>query len=315
MRYIKDMKDGDQINGIYLCKQKNTLKTKTGKSYYALILQDKTGTVDAKVWELNNGIGNFESGDFIAVVGGITLYQSNLQLSLTRIRKASEGEYDPKDYMPVSERDMGEMCKEMSSYIASVKEPHLNELLRKIYVEDPKFAIAFKNQSAAKSMHHGFVGGLLEHTLSVTSMCDYLAGKYTFLKRDLLITAALLHDVGKVEELSPFPKNDYTDEGQLLGHIYIGACKVEREAAGIDGFPPVLLTELVHCILAHHGKLEYGSPKKPALAEAVALNFADDCDAKMEALKEVFSETKETNEGFIFSRMFDNNIRRTEGIK
>ncbi len=315
MRYIKDMRDGDQIHDTYLCKQKNALKTKAGKNYYALTLQDKTGTIDAKVWDLNNGIGSFETGDFINVTGNITLYQSNPQLSLTRIRKASDGEYDPNDYMPVTERDMNEMCREMSAYIASVKEPHLNALLRKIYVEDPKFAVEFKNHSAAKSMHHGFIGGLLEHTLAVTSMCDFLCGRYPFLKRDLLITAALLHDVGKVEELSAFPKNDYTDEGQLLGHIYIGACRVERTAAGIEGFPQVLLTELVHCILSHHGKLEFGSPKKPSLAEAVALNFADDCDAKMEAMKEMFSESKEVNERFIYSRMMDNNMRKTEGIK
>ena len=177
--------------------------------------------------------------------------------------------------------------------------------------EDEEFAAAFKKSSAAKTVHHGFIGGLLEHTLSVTKLCDYYCSAYPILKRDLLLTAAICHDIGKTKEISPFPENDYTDDGQLLGHIVMGAQMIGERAAKIEGFPHSLLTEVQHCILAHHGELEYGSPKKPALAEAMALNFADNTDAKMETFTELVNSTQET--GWLgYNRMFESNIRVTQ---
>lgn len=170
----------------------------------------------------------------------------------------------------------------------------------------------FKFHSAAKSVHHGFVGGLLEHTLGVTKNCAYFAEAYSILNADLLIAAAIFHDIGKMEELSVFPENDYTDEGQLLGHIMIGAMKVKERIASIPNFPRKLENELIHCILAHHGELEFGSPKKPALAEAVALAFADNLDAKMETMREAFSNVPEGNTDWLgFNRLFESNIRMT----
>ena len=163
--------------------------------------------------------------------------------------------------------------------------------------------------SAAKSVHHGFVGGLLEHTLSVTRFCDFMVKSYPILNRDLLITAAILHDIGKTKELSLFPQNDYTNDGQLLGHIMIGAEMVHDAAQKIDGFPQELENQLKHCILAHHGELEYGSPKKPAMVEAVALNLA--ADAKMETLTELFDAAPAGNEWLGYNRFFESNIRRT----
>ena len=161
-------------------------------------------------------------------------------------------------------------------------------------------------------MHHGYVGGLLEHTLGVTKNCDFYAQMYPMLNRDLLLTAAIFHDIGKLDEISPFPQNDYTDEGQLLGHIMIGAAKVQERINTIEGFPEVRARELIHCILAHHGELEFGSPKKPAIAEAVALSFADNIDAKMETMKEALGNVAEGDlkwQGF--NRLFDSNIRKT----
>ena len=189
-----------------------------------------------------------------------------------------------------------------------------NEYLRKIaeafFVQDEAFAKVFKKSSAAKAVHHGFVGGLLEHTLSVTKLCEYYTKAYPALNKDLLITAALFHDIGKTKELSLFPENDYTDDGQLLGHIVIGSEMIGEKAKKIEGFPAVLLGELKHCILAHHGEFEYGSPKKPALIEAVALNFADNTDAKMETLTELFSATQET--GWLgYNRLLETNVRKT----
>ena len=174
------------------------------------------------------------------------------------------------------------------------------------------FAKRFKFHSAAKSVHHGFVGGLLEHTLSVTRLCAFFADTYSILNRDLLLAAAMLHDVGKLEELSVFPANDYTDEGQLLGHIAMGMEIVGARIRAIEGFPAKLANELKHCILAHHGELEYGSPKKPALPEAVALHFADNLDAKMETMRELFANVPEGNTDWQgYNRLFESNIRRS----
>ena len=179
-------------------------------------------------------------------------------------------------------------------------------------MEDTEFIKVFKGNSAAKTVHHGFIGGLLEHTLSVVRLCDYYTKAYPILNGDLLITAAMLHDIGKTKELSAFPVNDYTDDGQLLGHIMIGAEMIHDKAREIPGFPARLESELKHCILAHHGELEYGSPKKPALAEAVALNMADNTDAKMETLTEIFRAAGNNKDWLGFNRLFESNLRKTE---
>lgn len=174
------------------------------------------------------------------------------------------------------------------------------------------FERRFKFHSAAKSVHHGFVGGLLEHTLGVTKNCDYFAKMYPVLNRDLLLTAAIFHDIGKLKELSTFPENDYTDAGQLLGHIMIGAEWVGDAIKSIDGFPVVLANELKHCILAHHGELEFGSPKKPALVEALALSFADNIDAKMETFRELLVNVPENDTKWQgYNRFMETNFRRT----
>lgn len=311
MRYIGELREGEMVKETYLCKTKQILKTKAGKSYYSLLLQDKTGTIDAKVWELNGGIENFEAMDYIHVEGQVISFQSSLQFNIKRIRVSQEGEYDPVDFMPMTSKDIEQMYKDILSYIKQIKEPHLKKLVESFFVEDAVFVKAFKFHSAAKSVHHGFIGGLLEHTLSVVKLCDYLANNYEIINRDLLITSALFHDIGKLDELSIFPENDYTDDGQLLGHIYIGTEKISARIRTIPNFPIKLANELKHCILAHHGELEYGSPKKPALVEAMALNFADNTDAKLETMKEIFSSSDEKAEWLGYNRFFESNIRRT----
>ena len=313
MTYIQEYKEGNKFSGIYLCKSKQVLKTKAGKTYYSMILQDKTGVIDAKVWELNNGIEDFSEMDFIMTEGMITMFQGSRQVNVSRIRKAQDGEYDPAEYIPASKYDRDEMYEELKKYILSIQAPHLKELAEKYFVKDAGFIKAFKEHSAAKSVHHGFVGGLLQHTLSVTKLCDVYAASYPVLDRDLLITAAIFHDIGKMWEISEFPANDYTDEGQLLGHIFLGAELIGKEAALIPGFPPVLARELRHCILAHHGELEYGSPKKPAMAEAMALSFADNLDAKMETITEEYDKAEPTLQWLGFNRLLDSNIRQSSG--
>lgn len=313
MTYIEEYKEGNKFFGIYLCKSKQILKTKAGKTYYSLILQDKTGVIDGKVWELNNGIEDFDSMDFIMTDGMVTSFQGNRQVNISRIRKAQECEYNPADYIPASKYDIDGMYEELKGFISSIKEPHLKRLTESCYIDDEQFVKRFKMHSAAKSVHHGFIGGLLQHTLAVTKMCDFMAANYGILDRDLLITAAIFHDIGKVYELSEFPANDYTDDGQLLGHIFIGAELIGNKVKEIPGFPKVLATELRHCILSHHGELEYGSPKKPAIAEAMALNFADNADARLETMTEIYEKSDPTTEWLGFNRIVDSNIRQSSG--
>lgn len=312
MKYIKDYKDGDRVFDIYLCKHKISAVTKNGKPYDTVVLQDKTGTIDAKVWDPNNaGIAEFDSLDYIEVYGDITSFQGALQVNVKRIRKCQEGEYAPADYLPVSRFDREEMYQELLSYINGVEDTYLKQLLQEFFVKDQAFISAFKQSSAAKTVHHGFVGGLLQHTLGVTKLCDYYCSTYPMLKRDLLITAAICHDMGKTKEISLFPENDYTDAGQFLGHIVIGVEMIGEKVRNIPGFPEVLANELKHCILAHHGEYEFGSPKKPAIMEAMALNLADNTDAKMETFTEILENSKDNNGWLGFNRLFDSNLTGT----
>lgn len=312
MRYIETFHEGNHISDIYLCKTKQIQLTKTGKEYGNLILQDKTGTIEAKIWDLSSpGVGEFDAMDYVHIEADVTLFQNANQLNVRRIRTAREGEYVEADYLPVSKKEIGKMYEELLGFVRSVKNPWLNQLLSGYFVEDKEFAKAFQFHSAAKTVHHGFVGGLLEHTLSVVKLCDYYAGYYKTLNRDLLLTAAMFHDIGKMQELSRFPENDYTDDGQLLGHIMIGTEMISERIRQLPDFPPRLASELKHCILAHHGELEYGSPKKPALLEALALNFADNTDAKMETMIEALAAGG-TNKGWLgYNRLLETNIRKT----
>lgn len=316
MRYINELHEGDRVGDIYLCKQRQSAVTKNGKPYDNVLLQDKTGVIDGKIWDPNSlGIDEFDALEYVEIVGDVTSFAGALQLNIKRVRRVSEGEYDPADYLPVSENSTDDMYGQILKYVNSVKNPWLSQLLTKLFVENKEFVETFQKHSAAKTVHHGFIGGLLEHTLGVTKLCDYYAERYPLLNRDLLITASLCHDVGKTKELSSFPMNDYTDDGQLLGHIIIGTEMLHDIIREIPDFPTVLASELKHCILAHHGELEYGSPKKPALAEAVALNLADNTDARLETLTEVFASAKEKKEWIGYNRLFESNLRRTGDIE
>ena len=312
MKYLNELKEGDRISDIYLCKHKASAVTKNGKSYDNVILQDKTGTMDAKVWDPNSpGIAEFDAMDYIEVVGEVNSFMGSLQVNVKRVRICREGEYNPADYLPVSEKSIDVMFSELLGIIGSIQNEYLKQLLDSFFIQDQDFIKAFRMSSAAKAVHHGFVGGLLEHTLSVTKLCDYYCTAYPMLKRDLLLTAAMCHDIGKVKELSAFPTNDYTDDGQFLGHIVMGSQMVAEKAAQIPGFPHQLLIQVQHCILAHHGKYEYGSPKLPALMEAVALNYADDTDAKMETFKEILNNNVGNMEWLGFNRLFESNLKAT----
>lgn len=316
MKFIQELRENDFIkNEIYLCKSKQTLTGKSGKSYVSLILQDKTGTIDAKIWDFSNEIEQYDAMDFVHIDARVTSFQDALQLNISRIYKGREGEYYPEDYFPVSTKDVETMYREIKEFVGSIKDLNLKTLAEDFFIHNTEFIKDFKYHSAAKSVHHSFVGGLLEHTLSVVKLCNYYTTSYPILNRDLLITAALFHDIGKMEELSTFPENDYTDDGQLLGHIFIGANTVSSHIKKMTKFPVKLANELIHCILAHHGELEYGSPKKPATAEAMALHFADNTDAKMQTVTEMLTSSDPKVEWLGYQRLFESNIMRSTKSK
>lgn len=314
MKYIETLRDGMHVKEIYLCKAKSIALTKNGKEYGNLTLQDKTGQLDGKIWNLGSpGVRDFEAMDFVEVDGSVTVFNGANQLNINMIRRAPEGSYDANDYFPASEKNIGEMQQALKELILSVKNPYLKELLGKFF-GDGDFVKRFSAHSAAKSVHHGFIGGLLEHSLSVAQLCDMTAKHYGgMVDRDLLVTAAILHDVGKLKELSAFPTNEYTDAGQLLGHIMIGALWVSNTADSIRDFPERLKNELTHLILSHHGELEFGSPKKPALMEAMILSFIDNMDAKVETMHEAFENKQPQNaDGWLgFNKLLESNIRKT----
>ena len=311
MKYIKEYREGDRVSDVYLCKHKQSAVTKNGKQYENVILQDKTGTIDAKIWDPNSaGIDEFDALDYIGVYGDVTSFNGALQVNIKRVRKCQEGEYNPADYLPMSPYDIEEMYRELLYYVDGIENQYLKTLLELFFVKDEAFVKAFKRSSAAKTVHHGFVGGLLQHTLSVAKLCAFYCERYERLTKDLLIAAALCHDIGKIKELSFFPENDYTDEGQFLGHIVMGTEMVGEKIRQIPNFPSIIESELKHCILAHHGEYEFGSPKKPAIMEAVALNFADNTDAKMQTFTEMLEGN--TNTGWLgFNRLFDSNVKGT----
>jgi len=312
MRYIEDFKENEQIIEHYLCKQKQSLKTRSGKTYLSLRLMDKTGTIDAKVWEMNNDIQSFEEGDMIKIDGNIVTFQNELQLKVNKLRKSREGEFIAGNYIPMTDKDIDSMYAEVLAIIKSITHPQIKQLLENILVNDNAQAEAYKTRSAAKYMHHAYMGGLIEHTLAVASICDFMCSRYKHLNRDLLMAGALLHDVGKIYELSEMPINDYTDDGQMLGHIVIGCEMVAAQVVKIPDFPHQLASMIKHLIIAHHGEYEYGSPKLPCTAEAILLHYADNMDAKLKTFEETFDNDKTPGPWTGYNKALNRYLRRSD---
>jgi len=311
MRYLEEIKENERVIEHYLCRQKQSLKTKTGKTYYSLKLQDKTATVDAKVWELHSDIGDFEELDIIKIDGVALLYQNVLQIKINRIRKSIEGEYEPDEFIPSTDKDIEVLYGQLLDYIDSVTNPHMKQLLEHIILDHEVISTAIKSHSAAKYMHHSYLGGLLEHTVAVVDICEFMSKQYPFVDRDFLITAAVLHDIAKIFELTPMPSNIYTDDGQMLGHIYLGAELISQEAAKIPEFPSKLQSLLKHAILAHHGEYEFGSPKLPATTEAFILHCADNMDAKVKTYQETLANEATSGPWTGFNKMLGRYLRKS----
>jgi len=312
MTFIADIKDGDHILGHYFCKFKQTLRTKAGKPYYSIKLQDKTGVVETKVWDITSDIQDFDEGEMIKIDADALLYQGEMQLKVYKLRRSREEEYNLADFVPVSKKGIDKMYAQIVGYIDTVQDPFIKTLLQNIVINDPERANAFKSRSAAKSMHHGYMGGLLEHTLAVVEICNFVASQYEYINRDLLLAGAILHDFGKIYELTPMPHNEYSDDGQMLGHIVIGVEMVGAEAAKIENFPRQLASLIKHMIISHHGEFEYGSPKLPSIAEAMLLHFADNMDAKLKTIEEVIESDVSPGPWAGYQKALNRYIRKSE---
>jgi len=295
MKFIAELKENDHVLGHYLCKFKQSLKTRTGKTYYSIKLQDKTGTVDAKVWELTNDIQDFNEGDMVKIDATALSYQNEIQIKIHKLRRSQEGEYVMSDYIPTTEKNIDDMYSQIVALVHSIENTYIKTLLENILIKDQARAAALKSHSAAKAMHHSYMGGLLEHILAVAQICDIMSSRYKYINRDLLLAGALLHDIGKIYELSPMPQNEYTDDGQMLGHIIIGVEMVVVETMKIEDFPHEIASLIKHLIISHHGEFEFGSPKLPSTAEAILLHYADNMDAKLKTIEEVLD--KDTTPG------------------
>lgn len=279
--FVADLIEGEPVTSYFLAKQVEVRQRRSGEPYLTLVLADRTGEVPAVMWEGVEEVSqDLAEGDIVKVQGLLGTYQQEPQLTLTRLRKAAPEEVALDDYLPRSAQDPAALLVRLRQVVDGIQEPHLQRLLRDL-LADEAFVASFAAAPAAKSIHHAVLGGLLEHTVSVVGLCRLLAECYPALDRDLLLAAAILHDVGKVRELTWDRVFDYTDAGRLLGHITLGALLVEERIRAIPDFPEALAQRLLHCILSHHGELEWGSPKRPKTLEALVLHYAEDLDGKV----------------------------------
>ena len=281
--FVVDLVEGEPVTSFFLAKQVQLRQRRSGEPYLSLILGDRTGEIAAVMWEgVEETSKDLAEGDVAKVQGHLGTYMGERQLTVTRLRKANPEEIALEDYLPRSSQDPAALLARLREMVDSVREPHLKRLLRDLLVKEP-FLDAFTAAPAAKSIHHAVLGGLLEHTVSVIGLCGLLADYYPALDRDLLLAAAMLHDVGKTRELTWDRVFDYTDAGRLLGHITLGTLLVEEQIRAIPEFPEDLAQRLLHCILSHHGELEWGSPRRPKTLEALVLHYAEDLDGKVNA--------------------------------
>jgi 3'-5' exoribonuclease len=285
--YIADFAahEDKAITSFFVATQKQVSTTSGGATYLKLTLTDRTGQVEARMWDNVPDYAHlFEQGEVVKVRAFVCRFNGRIQLKLDRIRRAPEGEFDLGDFLPKTTKNIDELWAKLNGYVASFTDPHLKALLTS-FLEDEEVAAALRVAPAAKGMHHAWIGGLLEHIVSLLGIADLAAGHYSEINRDLLLTGVMLHDIGKLRELAWSTAFSYTMEGQLLGHITIGIGMVEKKIDALPDFPPRLRLLVEHLILSHHGQYEFGSPKLPMIPEAVLLNFLDDMDAKMQSIR------------------------------
>jgi len=283
--FVTDLQPDQIITGTFLVQHKDVRQKKSGDVYLSLTLADRTGELDAKMWDnAAEAVDTFAQDDFVRVKGLLQVFQNRPQLTLHKIQIVGDSDIDVADYFPASKRDRDEMFRELQGLVASIGNPHLKALLNAIFA-DEEIARAYRTAPAAKGIHHAWIGGLIEHVLSLSSLAKFTAAHYSGIDLDLLLAGVMLHDIGKISELKYVRSFSYSTEGQLLGHIVIGLRMIEDKLRTIPDFPEKLRDLLLHMIVSHHGELAYGSPKVPMFPEAMLLHHLDNLDSKMECMR------------------------------
>ncbi|MGH9523913.1 MAG: 3'-5' exoribonuclease YhaM family protein [Terriglobales bacterium] len=293
--YVRDAAqfENKNITTYFVVASKQVKPRKTGEPYLALSLADRTGQIDAKVWDnVAEIIDSFEQDDFVKIKGLINKYNQRFQLTVHKLRRCEESEIDFADYLPKTTKDIEELWRTVGEFVASFQNPHLKKLVE-VFMADADLANAYKTAPAAKTLHHAYIGGLLDHVVSLFKSCDLVSRNYPQVDRDLLLTGAFLHDIGKIFELSYARSFSYTSRGQLLGHMIIELEMLQEKLAQVPGFPPELKTLVEHMIISHHGQYEFGSPKLPMFPEALMLHYLDDLDSKMESMRAHFEREQD----------------------
>lgn len=302
--WVEDIQENTKVTGLYLAKVKRTAVTKKGDPYLTITLGDRTGEVEARVWDRVDVFSSlFKEGDILDIVGNASTYRKRIQLTLTDL-KVPEDEGDPSLFLESTTYDVNEMLGALRTIFREMHDGPLKELVNR-FLSDRQFISLFKKAPAAKNFHHNYIGGLLEHTLSVCQMSRNLSGHYGQLDGDLLLTGAFLHDIGKVQEMKYDRQIDYTDEGRLLGHLVLGVTMVEEKILAINNFPREQDNLVKHLILSHHGQFEFGSPKRPKFLEAFALHLIDDMDAKMNGIGRFMAHDRQDGAWTDFNRLFE----------
>ncbi len=310
--YVADLVADQTITSFFLVHEKEIRATREGKPYLRLELGDRTGTVEARMWEnFESAAGTIERDDFVKVQGRVEVYRNKTQLSLDRLRRAELGEVDPADYFPHTTEDVEKLYSQLCEFVASVGNPWLKRLLEGV-VEDPEIVPKLKRAPAAKTIHHAYLGGLIEHIVSLCGLCHAVAMHYPEADADLLMTGAILHDIGKIDELSYERSFSYTIEGQLLGHIVLELEIITKKIDAIEGFPRELKTLVQHLLISHHGQYVFGSPKLPMFREAVMLHYLDDLDSKMGAMRTTLASEKGEGDWTAWSAALERRLLRIE---
>ena len=291
--YVSDLSPNQDVTATFLVQSKEVRQKKTGEPYLSLSLADKTGDIDAKMWDnVAEIVNTFDRDDFVRAKGRVQVYQNRLQFTVHRLQRFDESEVDFADFFPASKRDPDEMFAELRGIVAGLSDPHIRALLT-AFLDDEEIGSRYRRAPAAKSVHHACLGGLLEHVLSLCGLCKVCAAHYEFIDLDLLIAGAVLHDIGKIYELSYDRGFGYSDEGQLLGHIVIGLRLIDEKLRDLPDFPKKLRTLVEHIVVSHHGALEFGSPKTPVFPEALLFHFLDNIDSKMENMRVLIGRDKQ----------------------
>jgi 3'-5' exoribonuclease len=276
------------VTSTFVVVAKQIKPKKTGDPYLALTLGDRSGQIEAKMWDnVEDALDVFEQDDYLKVKGLINKYKQRFQLTIHKLRKLGDSEIDFADYLPKTTKDIDELWRTLAGFVATFQNAHLKSLVE-AFMADPEIAAAYRNAPAAKTLHHAYIGGLLDHVVSLFRSCDLVCKNYPGINRDLLLTGAFLHDIGKIHELTYNRSFTYTTRGQLLGHMIIELEMLQAKLALVPGFPDELKTLVEHLIISHHGQYEFGSPKLPMFPEAVMLHYLDDLDSKMEAMRAHF---------------------------